>query len=160
MKFERPTGIPAQILKQSKTRVDIQEYNELHDHYRKLVQLEQSKKRIAESQSLSGYRFLSKSNQDFKLFARTTLIPKVQPWEVIKDSIHLNQITTLDQRLNHIVNGVNPLSMKDLQPLKVPLRIKSQKNCSICKKVLIKPDPKPTSTEFSIKSMAWWITFN
>jgi hypothetical protein len=162
MKFERPTGIPAQILKQANTRIDIKEFGELHDHYRKLVQLEQTRKRITDTQSLPLYRFLSKSKQEpqFESFVRSTPIPKIHPWEVINDSIDLNQITTLDQRLEHIGNGVVPLSLKDLKPLRVPLWVKNQKNCIKCEKVLIQPDTNATSTEFSIKSMVWYVAIN
>lgn len=62
------------------------------------------------------------------------------------------EITTFEQR--NLSLRKQPLQVKDLAPLRVPLRIKPTKRCSSCNTILIKPELKAVSYSFIEKSVA------
>ncbi|RUS33415.1 dynactin p62 family-domain-containing protein, partial [Jimgerdemannia flammicorona] len=65
---------------------------------------------------------------------------------------HVNEVTTLSQRVNQLHD--QPYHTSKIHPQRINLRIKRSKRCRTCRHILIKPEQKAQATRFKIKLVA------
>nr|KAJ3419152.1 hypothetical protein HK105_007340 [Polyrhizophydium stewartii] len=171
IRFDRPTGLAAQLAKIDVDTPQMLEFEHLREHYDKIARMFRQPAGAGSALgSLGSSPFLSTSS-----FAASVLLEpslrlsrnkpdkKVTPYEPIAKgpsreidqvaeamAVPLEDLTTLEQRLRQ-ADGMVPLKI----PQRVALRTKRGKRCLACEHIIVKPEPKASSIRFSVKMVAF-----
>jgi dynactin-4 len=158
--FERPTGLAAQMQKKQQTRRDSIYFNDLKEYYDKCIRHYRGENTNNISKSFGAKLFATSSISRKKpavldAFQPSVSLPNDPELDIIDFDLENIELSTLDQKLQQTCTGTHIKDMSKAMPLRFPLRKKQAKLCRLCKKYLIKPDPKSLSIQFVTKLIAW-----
>ncbi|KAK9767460.1 hypothetical protein K7432_002728 [Basidiobolus ranarum] len=161
--FEKPTGLAIAMQKYEDENPDVQEFENLKEHFEKIVRVNQPTFASLPTSLLSipgvpGYNksHLNQLNQPalpVQIYESQVRLPNEKSQvEELLNLTEANSISTLKQRLKQLNNQTYDIGK--LRPQRIHLRTKRSKRCKTCRQILIKPDQKANSTRFKIKFTA------
>ncbi|TPX62128.1 hypothetical protein PhCBS80983_g00660 [Powellomyces hirtus] len=180
MQFDRPTGLATQLQPLEEARKDVQEFENLRQHFEKVIKVKDTASTgpggllrglsggglnlpsslLATIPGLASFASLGRRSstrvpRETKLERYSSSVEVLQDteadWEYLLRSGSAD-VTSLQQRLHQPNDKV--IDKKALYPQRIQLRTKRLKRCRKCEHIVVKPEHKAQSTRFNIKMMA------
>ncbi|ORZ17144.1 dynactin p62 family-domain-containing protein [Absidia repens] len=181
MSFEKPTSLALQLQKNEDALPDVQEFDNLKEHFEKHLKVNTPSlpssflsfsSSGAFNKMMGGGSGLSYDLQhstsgshnhqqqaqgrldDITNYESTVQVPDKEPATL--DSLtslrDMDRISSLDQRYTQLHD--QSYLMNQIHPQRIHLCIKRSKRCRTCRHILIKPEQKAQATRFKIKLVA------
>ncbi|KAK9694202.1 hypothetical protein K7432_013528 [Basidiobolus ranarum] len=164
MTFERPTGLAMQLQKTEDEQPDVQEFDNLKQHFERFFRANNPPSLPPSLLSIPGVSGFTKTSmllhtqqqqQQQEVTPYKSDVVVADDKDLIEELINMtdsSEITTLEQRLKQL--NTQSYRTTGLYPQRIHLRTKRSKRCKSCRHILIKPDQKAQATRFKIKFTA------